>query len=222
MFPRDPDQLAAAGSISMIIRIIKSHHFIYLSIISILAFILYINDRPLITKAVVSAALMLSIAFVASPNSWNVPSRHYEFRSMSGLLLFCILFATALVYFYRKLDSKPRKDENVLSVCFVIAILLIALSIPFYVKIFGFYDWAKQFESEAQNHSGFVPIDKTGIYLGEFYWAWTNPSLSILLRGNSTGIIVNSSWYKGWQPFDPEKLPNNPLNSFEKSSALYH
>jgi hypothetical protein len=220
MFPRDPANLAAAGDISMIIRILRSHHFIYLIVMSALAFVVYINDRPLITKAVASIAVIVSIAFVASPHSWNVPGRHYEFRSISGLMLFCTLFAAELVYLYRK-TARKKGDEHVISAGYVITALVITLSIPFYIKTFGFYDWARKFESEAQNQTGPVPIDETGIYLGEFYWDWTNPPLSILLRGNSTGIILNSRKYKGWQPFDLEKLPINPLGAFEKSSKLY-
>ena len=113
---------------------------------------------------------------------------------------------------------------NTIATGFIVTTLLMTLFIPFYVETFGFADWARKFESVALNQTGFVPISKTGIYDGPglygFDWGWTNPSLSIVLRGNAGGGILDND-EEAWKPFAPEELNENPLGEFEKRGKLY-
>ena len=215
MFPRDPGNLADAANISSI----NANQFVYLATVTVLALIACINHHPLINKIIASVALMVSILFLASPTAWNTAVMHYQFRSMSGLMLFSILFASAFLYFYRKSNEKKPMVGNTIAAGFIVTTVLVTLFIPFYVEIFGFFDWARTFESEALEQTDVSIINKPDIYDSEFSWGWTNPSLSILLRGNADGIILNRR--EGWQPFDPKKLNKNPLSKFEKPGKLY-
>ena len=139
-------------------------------------------------------------------------------------MLFGILFASAFFYFYPQTNEKKPDVGNTIATGFIVTTLVMTLFIPFYVETFGFADWARKFESEALNQTGFVPISKTGIYDGRglygFDWGWTNPTLSILLRGNAGGGILDNN-ENGWKPFAPEELNENPLGEFEKRGRLY-
>jgi hypothetical protein len=107
-----------------------------------------------------------------------------------------------------------------------VLIVFLTLTVPFAIANYGFMQWAKKFEREAMGLTVSTPIEKTKIntdhgWNSGFNWMWTNPSLSILLRGNAEAVIMNNSAHTGWQPFDPEKVEKYPLQRFVKKYPMY-
>ena len=45
---------------------------------------------------------------------------------------------------------------NTIAAGFIVTTVLVTLFIPFYVEIFGFFDWARTFKSEALEQTDFV------------------------------------------------------------------
>jgi hypothetical protein len=83
----------------------------------------------------------------------------------------------------------------------------------------GFYQWAKQYEHEATIKTGVLQVEKTQIDTAGYFWSWTNPALSILLRGDNGVIFYNKD--EDWQNFNPEIVDKNPLSSYKKYFPLY-
>ncbi|WP_295466048.1 hypothetical protein [uncultured Pseudomonas sp.] len=222
LYPRDPANLAAAGNI---LSTIKNKQFIFLILLTTTYFI---NQIPLQQAKPLTILLFLAtvILVITSQQPWNSPSMNYTFRSASGLILCYVFAATLAIDIYKKYRnySLPQSKTK-----FTATISLIAFAPLYFVSTthsIDFSNWIKRFEIEAQAASGWSPIDEFKLlapYNGynSFSWPWTNPSLSILLKGDSTGGILNSKAYIGWQPFTPEELQNKRINSFLKKSELF-
>jgi hypothetical protein len=222
LFPRDPVNLAGAGDIS---HFIKNGYFIYLSIMISIYFTIQKAPRKLKHFFVLMAAGLV-IYFISSREIWNSPSMNYGFRSMGGL----ILFFTFLVIFVEdkklKMGGGELLQQKISTAHTGVISLMLFLSLALTQAIYSleFSRWIKNFELAASKTSSWVHIDDLtpvdGFYSG-FNWAWTNPSLSIILRGNNTGGILNSKHYTGWQPFTPESVYVSPIGFFQKTRDLF-
>lgn len=221
LFPRDPANLAGAGNIS---HIIKSGYFIYLSGMISIYFIIQKAPRKFKHFFVLIAAGSV-IYFISFREIWNSPSMNYGFRSMAGLILFFIFLAIFIEDINKKNgEIKIAAAKTSTALTGVISLLLfLSLALTSATYSLEFSRWIKNFEFAASKASSWVHIDEAttvdGFY-SEFNWAWTNPSLSIILRGNSTGGILNSKHYTGWQPFKPESMQENPIGYLSKAHEL--
>lgn len=165
------------------------------------------------------------IYFISFREIWNSPSMNYGFRSMAGLILFFIFLAIFIEDINKKNgEIKIAAAKTSTALTGVISLLLfLSLALTSATYSLEFSRWIKNFEFAASKASSWVHIDEAttvdGFY-SEFNWAWTNPSLSIILRGNSTGGILNSKHYTGWQPFKPESMQENPIGYLSKAHEL--
>lgn len=222
LYPRDPANLAGAGNI---FHIVKSGYFIFLILMISIYFLIQITTKKTIATLVLVAAAS-TVYFIAEPKIWNSPSMNYGFRSISGLILCSIFLAVFARELIKKHESnKISSAENSAQAEKLVALLLfLSLSFASATYSFEFSRWIKNFETEARKASSWTHIDEVmpadGCY-SDFSWAWTNPSLSIILRGNSAGGILNGKSYSGWQPFKPEEIQENPIRYFSNKKELY-
>lgn len=203
LFPRIPANLAGAVDITYAAR---SWNFVYaLGACFLVAVLVTFRLAGRYATALTYVSVGLSLAFLLFPNQWNEPLMDYASRTLSGVTL-------AVVFLGGSLVSSKRLEANQVvgpAVAITAFCAYLTLSIPLVSKSIAWIEWASAFEDEASAATGFIPIDQTNLWASatgpQFSWVWTNPSLSVLLRGNSSGGIKNSLTYTGWQPFDPEK-----------------
>ncbi len=239
-FPRDPSGLVSATS--NIIFMLGSMHLLYL----ILMGFLLMNSLFFNKKYALFFAWLLSIVHLINFNFWNSPVMNYNFRTLSGVLLFAVIAISAYYYFLYTLNLRTLWEEktklHTLRWYFYFStkthdiiekinqtksnpipvIFFISLALPFYFQTVGFYAWASAYEQEVLTQQGFIPIEQTKFARTRYTWKWANPSLSIVLRGDQTGsVITNGLNYYDWQPFDPHKIDNNVSMSFKKKTPFY-
>ncbi len=221
LFPRDPANLAGAGSIS---HIIKSGHFIYLA--GMISFFFLIQTTPKkLNYLFFLVTIGSAIYFISDQEIWNSPSMNYGFRSMAGLILFSIFLVAYILDKNNKhglIKIAAAKNSAALTKS-VSLLLFLSLAFASATYSFEFSRWIKIFEFEANKASNWIHIDEVtaldGFY-SRYNWAWTNPSLSVILRGDGRGGILNSKYYTGWQPFKPESMQENPISYFSKTREL--
>ena len=221
IFPRDPQNLASAA---LLRPMLKTVHFIYIVLMGSLFLASLPGRRKLVKNMAFFLAGLLALGYLAHFSSWNSPSSNYSFRSLSGLMLFSVIAYAAGHYFSAKANfaafRRPLSDSAMIPL-----LLFISFVIPFYFQVWGFYRWASAFEQEVVTRRGVIPIDTTKLVDAEYepyICQWTNPSFSIVLRGDQPGaIIANKRSYDGWQPFEPDAVDQHLLQSFKKKSRLY-
>ncbi len=221
LFPRDPANLAGAGDVS---QIIKSGHFIYLVAMISMYFIAQALPKKL-KYIFVLIVIGSAIYFVSGQQLWNSPSMNYGFRSMAGLILFAIFLAAFIEEKFRKhgLIKASTQKSSAQAKQLVSLSLFLSLAFSSAVYSYEFSRWVKTFEIEANKAPNWIHLDEVMTvdgYHSRFNWAWTNPALSIILRGNNSGGLLNSKSYTGWQPFNPESMQKNPISYFSKTNQL--
>lgn len=222
--------------------VLGSMQLLYLLMILFL-FITYLYFEK---KICLFFAGFISITHIINVHFWNPPGMNYHFRIFSGLILFVII-STASVYHFtyqpraRKLlnekipylrhsraikihskfcdlfdKTRQCKPTAFAGLCFA------SLMIPFYIEIIGFYTWASRYEQVVITQKGFISVDEAKLSNSRYHWGWTNPCLSILLRGNKPGaVILNSQNHHGWQPFNPFTTEDDRLSFFKKDTNVY-
>ncbi len=221
--PRDAANLAGALNLS---QSIKTSHFIYISSMAALYFLsLFSSNRG--GRTLWYLSLTATFLYITHDTLWHPPRAHYEFRSVSGLML-CLSFLSTIIFNadkngrFLKLLKKKRNTSRYPSQ--ISLNLFLALAFPFTLFNFQFSYWIKSFETAARQATNWTAID-TSIALVKtnlnsvFNWEWTNPPLSILLRGNSNGGISASANYKGWHPVEPTKQ-DHLIRPFSPNGSL--
>lgn len=149
----------------------------------------------------------------------------YAYRSHGAFMLVGVLSLAWLIPIFEKLQKiQFVKVQKSLLVIVVMCVFFTESGLMLGHSV-GFYRWLKSFESVALTVKGLIPIDKTTINKGEgwvtgYNWPWSNSTLSVLLRGNATGIVTNASDFTGWETFDPKEINPYPLTPFLKSGPL--
>ncbi|WP_338442404.1 hypothetical protein VZG28_05425 [Synechococcus elongatus IITB4] len=224
VYPRDPSNLAAASNFS---SLTTSSHFIFTFIFLLIYLLIDWLDKKIRTIALICATL-ISLIYIQNAGLWNPPSMHYMFRTISGLVFFLLILILYLqTVFHRNSNTAvgecsrwPKSFQYSSVIAFLI---FLSFSIPSIVHDYKFFFWIKEYRVVAASLPAWVPIDETKLYSDRkelydlFAWSWSNPSLSLILRGDESGGLLNSRLYKGWQPFDPEQLQDNPLQSFHET-----
>lgn len=137
----------------------------------------------------------------AADAGWPPNWMYYNARIASGVLLLVLLLLAGLVHFSYRWSLDSRHGILVGAVC-------AGLSIAFVANTLAFAAWLGDFSGNIPQ-SGTIAWDQAGVS-DRFVWQWTSPSLSVLLRSeSSTGVLLNSESYAGWEPFDPRSVSLN-------------
>ncbi len=214
LYPRDGGNLHSAKHIGWLIH---SFHFFYISAMPLLFLATCFLKQKWIKMLALILSLLLSFWYLGHPDFWNTPQRYGGYRAFSGLLLFFAIGAMALIFFYRK----EKSLVNVVYAPLIPLFLFISLLIPFFLQSFGFFKWLGIYEQEVlANHGVVLTVNSKILQNNNIYdTLWTNPSLSVVLRGDQKGAIFVSPG-KGWAPFDPHQVPDDILKSYKKNSLL--
>lgn len=223
LFERSYD-LKSTGNISAIFEF----HLLYLEIIVIVLFLLILVSNKKITRLLKIFTLIVSLLYVLYAIKWDHSGvsygyYNYAYRSFGAFLLLGILFSEYLISIFPKLKRTAglnSKSLTIVSSCafFTMTIFLLAHTLQY-------YQWLKRFEKEALSVQGFVHIDQTAIngkggWLEGVNWPWSNAMLSIILRGNAEGVVLNASDFNGYEHIDPRKVEKYPLSDYYKN-GLY-
>jgi hypothetical protein len=206
---------------------LTSFHVAYILFLGGCIAIVFFSQNTKISAAAVVAGFSLSAFYLLSPKLWNPPFMMYALRVLASPILFGTLLVAAWLAWYEAVYKTDGVKWRVgaLSISLVWAVL-VTLAVPFASANLGFAKWGKRFEQEALTRTSNTPIEQTNINTNHgwnsgFNWMWTNPSLSILLRGDAEVVILNNSGHTGWQPFDPAAIEKYPLSRFVKTKTLY-
>jgi len=218
-FPYDPEMRADAANI--LFHLYNLQLVISMAVGVLYAVQLYFGRRRssvsrLISMIALTTGLGLTLLLV-HPATWASADQYYGSRALCSGVLFVGLAAVAIWHFRTHAYAaaaiiSPAKMPR--SVWAMPALLFGAVLVPNLTHALGFYNFLRTFQSQVVSRTGFVPIEATPLLDGkgqEYDWAWTNPSLSLLLRDNpGQAIILNPSSYHpellwGWETFDPRK-----------------
>jgi hypothetical protein len=214
LFPREPANMDSAGKS---IYLVSTEHFIFATSMLVIYIALHIRFKAIFKYILVSISIFACFYYLLTPQLWVTPGDHYSFRALSGSIIFGFSFLFLAMVRLKVFDLSNSYFSSI-----VIFALFMSLSFPFVAQTEQFYSWAKKFEQVALQTEGWIPSDQIqGLSDSKFYWSWSNPSLSAVLRGNYGGGILNKSTYKGWQPFDPLKTEDNPLKYYKKNLNFY-
>jgi hypothetical protein len=227
-FPYDAEMRADAANI-------RSHLYNFQLVISIAVGILYAvqlyfgqrtsSASRLICMIALTTGLGLPLLLV-HPATWASAEQYYGSRALCSGVLFVGLAAVAIWHF----RTHAYHDEAVISpvkmprsVWAMPVLVFGALLVPNLTHALGFYNFLRTFHNQVASRTGFVPIEATPLLDGEYDWAWTNPSLCLLLRDNpGQAIILNPSSYQGWEAFDPRKsMPDLSRYRLNASSLFF-
>lgn len=217
LHPRDPGNLAHASKLSWALTNV---HVIY-TVLMIGSCVAASSFGPRARFALVSVALTASVAYIVFPSVWNTAEMTYTSRTVSGLMLLAVLAASW--WLHRRASGNETTRPTPLSA--IAMMLFVALAIPVFVHTWRFGAWLKSYERVAVARTDWIPIDSVAVgqdggYLAGYQWGWTSPSLSIVLRANHDGGLLNSPSYRGWDPFDPRTLGQNPLRGYRRDGEL--
>lgn len=226
-----------ARGVGNILLMMCSMHFTYL----ILMLFLFLNCYFSTNTWSLIIAGFLSVVHLSNHYFWNLPGMNYDFRGLSGVLLFFVLLLATLGHYRTILSinaangallaplSAALKYVNSLTDKIkevspnpIPLFLFLSLLLPFYFQSMGFYLWSGEYEQLVMTHKGIIPIDQTSLAQKKFHWAWVNPCMSLLLKANQQGaILANASDYRGWQPFDPHNNSFEFMQSYSKKTRTF-
>jgi hypothetical protein len=214
--PRDPENLANAATFSWVLT---NGHVILMALVG--SIYLAADLCPWRVRApAIAIGIAASTAYVALPDSWNSAELSYASRTVSGLMLFTLL---AVEWFRFRRDCGTGSGNPARAL--LTLTLFIALTVPALVETYRFGAWLRSYERVAVANDGWIAIDETdagqdGGYLAGYHWGWTSPSLSIVLRADARAGLLNSASYRGWDPFDPRTLEENPVSDYRRGRGL--
>lgn len=212
--PRDPGNLSNAAQFEWLLT--NAHAMVILLVLGL--FVVTATVPPRVRPWLVAVGVAACAAYALSVPLWNSPDRAYASRTLSGLVL-CGLLA---VEWYRSRRGEARDSPCPAPRVALAIAMFVALSVPAFVHTYRFGVWLKRYEQVAVTTTSWVPIDSTDAgRAGGYHWGWTSPSLSIVLRANIDGGLLNSPDYTGWDPFDPRTLADNPISRHRRERGLF-
>jgi len=168
-----------------------------------------------ITISLISIMLVVSIGPFVNPNFIDL-QLHYTARILTTYVL------PLLAVIYLMITSKriTVSHETWKHVWILIAVLIFGQISWQIIATSQWNGYRSVFKKELSEKRGFISLEDSLIgrnavgnqLLKPMTWPWTTPTLSIIWaeKGNVSSIISNSSFYNGWQPFNPllvESLP---------------
>jgi len=202
--PRDPNNaLRFAESVFAYLR--GPHCFLLLSVACALAaFAVPIPRARWIASA---ASAMFGIGFVVAIlrlDGYYSFSVYYHNRTFIVLLLPAVLAALAAIDLWRS----GWLAEGIEPYGAWPAIMLVPIAFAVAGDIAGTYRWqsfvasfCRVLEQDMPPDARLKALQASGARTG---WAWTHPSMSMLLRSRgSSAMVVNQPGASSWEPFDP-------------------
>lgn len=215
LFPRSAVNLHDALDMS---KVIHEYRFEYTAFMLCAAILIApLPSWRFLTIAAISISIIATCAWFSS-RAGDYPSLSYNSRSIAAFLLFVSLAWAAWVTGARAANIGLATGTSLAAPLSVA--LLVGLGVPFIYDAIGFGRWLSVFEQMAAEAPSFVAIDNLQEYHDpEFFkysWGWTNPALSLILRGHGKGLILNSS---GSQipDLDIAKLKKDPLAIYRQN-----
>ncbi len=202
--PRDPGN--ASSFLSTAFAYLEHPHlFLFLAGIAVIPGILLPSHRLRIVSATVSA--LLGLGFVLSITrleGYYSFSLYYQNRSFMVLFLPSFVGLALAVYAYRPVWLRPDTDATGR------ALFLVPLAFAVAGDAVGTYRWSsyvQAFCSALEMPS--TPLERLGMLKqsgARTAWAWTHPTLSVLLRDRgSQSMVVNEPGASGFEPFVPTR-----------------
>lgn len=94
LYPFDPGNMSDAENI---LAALGHRYSIYLILMIGLFFLIQISNKKL-SFVLSGLSILLAFLYLADGSFWDPPSRNYDMRTFSGLILFSILVIAALQY----------------------------------------------------------------------------------------------------------------------------
>jgi len=224
MNPRDAGNLQSATQLAWLL---SNEQFVLICFV-LVAYLLMQFCGESMRRGVFFLIALASILFLLVPAVWSTPAESYAFRSVSGIMLGFIFVVYSLgIGFNRLLVSSGY--QSVLKTngetYLLIFLFFMTMSIITLVSTIHFSRWLMVFEATVTQTADWTYIDNSQLYHPErlgYDWLWTNPTLSIVLRGDGKAGLMNSKAYDGWQPFEPTSMQgSNQLCDYHKSGPLH-
>jgi hypothetical protein len=154
------------------------------------------------------ACALLITAIVLNLSAWE-PSYAYSIRmymalailpNIAFLLWFRIHIKRSPAVVSQKARSAPVYALPVFALFIILSLMDVALSVHY-------AQFLDAFQSEVNASTGYIPYEQSKIRYDSnerlFFGSWTHITLSMVLRDNpDKGIILNPSWYHGYQGLD--------------------
>ena len=204
LHPRDPGNLK--GALGSLNHLVENKQLLISLIISLLYFSAYFFPLGRSLKQGITCVIVILNTALLFPTNWATPFQHYQGRSLVGIILFVSLSILLIeARFGSKWNWIKKRDTNSnhLIKWITPCLLFMVLSTIDISQTIGHFSYLREFSSFVNSHTGFYPIEKTGIDYKKYGWPWTQPSLSLLLRESeeNTAIVLNRADYMGWQPY---------------------
>ena len=218
IYPRDPNNLTGALNI---IRAIQGKQAMFLVLATLLALVIRQAAKQYSSFSL-TIFFVFSLIYFLSDSWWQNVSQQHSTRTLSGLMLASILsIKIGQIFFHRK---KENHATLFIQKPFIVssALVCLSLSITTIMNDREFGHLVKLFKAELASIEKNTPINKTNLYeqkpnLNRFIWAWTNPSMSLVLGGQRGRLITNNENYAGWQPFNPNELSAYDLPRYKSN-----
>lgn len=208
-----------------ILEAFRNRQLLYTIAMAILyAYTIY-STKKWKAKLTTGFAVILSIIFLTGLFRAS-PYTHYQSRAAIGaILMISIVFQSIIFAKQNILKQNVINTEKLSHHRTIASLLFLTLSFSFITKLSEFGNWIDRFETEVNSKTGIITSEETKMSrfsnYSTYIWTWTNPTLSIVLRENTGGAIVeNMKTLAGWQPFNPNvSIPVIPIK-FRKNGSL--
>ena len=214
LYPRDASNLSAALN--------PASTFLNLNLACIISFLIIILlDSFNFTKvsalktSILVGGVYVSFVFISPYALFN-----YNFRILSSVLLVLSLSIVPFEFMISNFRCISYKKILYHSMMPPIIIMFLSQSAASFISDIKYNIWLKKFEIVANNATGWVALDSISSNDYQFTFGWTNPILSIILRGNSSGGILNNKGVS-YEPFDPLEIKEDLLLGYKKNHPFF-
>ena len=209
LLPQDPANFASARDSSVALHDVQFRSVV---LYVIAGNGLFLARRPWIRYALLVLCSILLITVELDPLRLYVFTR-YALRAYVALAL--ALCGIGLWWFRHRFEKPPALCRSeAWSPAAMAMLLLVTLSWYDIQLSLDYKKYLGMFGAIVNGQTGLVPYERTGYpFLAQnerFKWIWIYPVMSVVLCDDSQkAILLNPSWYHGWQPFDPHNnVPN--------------
>lgn len=207
--PRDPGNASSFLSTAFA-YLGHPHVFLLLAGIAIIPGICLPSHRLRTVSATASALLGLGFVLgITKLEGFYSFSVYYQNRSFLVLFLPGFVGLALAVYAYRPAWLRTDADAT------GYALFLVPLAFAVAGDAVGTYRWStyvQAFCTVLEMPS--TPLERLGALKqsgARTAWAWTHPTMSVLLRGRgSQSMVVNEPGASGFEPFDPTRIMSTP------------
>jgi hypothetical protein len=208
IFPRDPNALLKAENVFLVI---KTFHFQYMLVGFIFCIFAFLK-KNVDSYYLMGISVFFCILYFFFSKYWNPPYMHCPFRIVSGLFLagsFLIIIASDKLCgvtgneLYEKLEIAAK-------------VIILPLMMTFIFNIYGFYKYKEGFADEIPQTEA-ITAEKTSnrLDLSIYHSHAYDTTLSIVLRGEKRGLIIEPTGYNDWKAIERiENFDFSPMSNY--------